>query len=302
MTVTCARFALPFRDVPPPSTIPYHPPIISPLRWWNSFSLFPFNLPPSLSLFSETPAHMHASFSNASLFSLILHTPPFYFFYFSSVFVLFCLFSLPISLWHLVSLWWLCFSWNISVAPSWECLVVNKAEDNWAFAIFTSAHSSARHTLSRSCQSSWWGSFEVRPFSFHPCVEMRLIAVANSVWTFHSVSASQPNAWFTPPGVQDSSDATQSGKCVCVSVWGVLHWAYLTLSPSAPFLSHGLMWLPRYCSLGMEIKFWEEMFCCGCFFPNRNISVIICRGFTCFNAFISQSDSKTFTMVKRVSK
>lgn len=53
--------------------------------------------------------------------------------------------------------------------------------------------------------------------------------------------------------------------CVCVSLWGVLHWAYLTLSPSAPFQSHRLMWLPRYCSLGMQIKFCEEMFCCGCF-------------------------------------
>lgn len=111
--------------------------------------------------------------------------------------------------------------------------------------------------------------FEVRPVSFHPCVEMPLIAVANSVWTFHSVSAYQPNAWFTPPGVQDSSDVPQSDKCVCVrvcvSLWGVLHWAYLTLSPSAPFQSHILMWLPRYCSLGMQIKFCEEMFSCGCF-------------------------------------
>ncbi len=53
--------------------------------------------------------------------------------------------------------------------------------------------------------------------------------------------------------------------CVCVSLWGVLHWAYLTLSPSAPFQIHRLMWLPRYCSLGMQIKFCEEMFCCGCF-------------------------------------
>lgn len=104
---------------------------------------------------------------------------------------------------------------------------------------------------------------------------MPLIAVANSVWTFHSVSAYQPNAWFTPPGVQDSSDVPQSDKCVCVrvcvSLWGVLHWAYLTLSPSAPFQSHILMWLPRYCSLGMQINFREEKFCCGCF-PQQKYS------------------------------
>lgn len=59
--------------------------------------------------------------------------------------------------------------------------------------------------------------------------------------------------------------------CVCVSLWGVLHWAYLTLSPSAPFQSHKLMWLPRYCSLGMQIKFCEEMFCYGCF-PQQKYS------------------------------
>lgn len=153
--------------------------------------------------------------------------------------------------------------------------------------VSTRLRSGRASTLSsRSCQSSRWGSFEVRPFSFHPCVEMPLIAVANSVWTFHSVSASQPNAWFTPPGVQDSSDVPQSGKCVCVSLWGVLHWAYLTLSPSAPFLSHGLMWLPRYCSLGMQIKFWEEMFCCGCCFSFLCNHLSRFYVFQCFNLIV----------------
>lgn len=48
----------------------------------------------------------------------------------------------------------------------------------------------------------------------------------------------------------------------------MFHWAYLTLSPSALSQSHIPMWLPRYRSLRMQMRFLEELFCCG-HFPHK---------------------------------